>query len=147
MKIILSDNTRKRMVDLKGVLKKTPDNFVYINIPNNIVNGLVLLLDSEEVEKPPYDLKSFNRVGAHISIIGIDEYEDHDLGEIKEIGQEFNFRFKGLRKVDPEGWDEMSQVYFIEVESPELEKLRKRYGLSKLIDGHQFHITVGVEKK
>ena len=146
IKVILSENARKKMVDLKGTLKKAPDNFVYLNIPNNVINGLVLMLDYEGVEKPPYDLKSFNRVGAHISVIGTREYEDHNLGEIKEIGQEFNFHFKGFKRVNPEGWDGMQQVYFMEVESPEIEKLRKSYGLSKLIDGHQFHITVGVKK-
>ena len=28
-----------------------------------------------------------------------------------------------------------------------VEKLRSKYGLPKLMDGHEFHITIGVEKK
>ncbi len=134
-------------VKLKGILRKTKDNYVYLDISNNVINGLVSLIDYRGVEKPPYDLKSFNSVGAHISVIGTDEYEDNDLEGVKEIGQEFSFTFKDIKSTNPDGWDEMKKVYFVQVKSPELEKLRKKYGLPKLIDGHEFHITIGVEKK
>jgi len=127
-------------VKLKGVLKKTKDNYVYLNISNDVINGLISLIDHDEVEKPPYDLKSFNSVGAHISVIGTSEYKDNDLENIKEVGQEFNFTFKNIK-------DEMKKVYFVQVDAPELKKLRTKYGLPKLIDGHEFHITIGVEKK
>ncbi len=134
-------------VKLKGVLKKTKDNYVYLNISNDVINGLVSLIDHEEVEKPPYDLKSFNSVGAHISVIGADEYKDNDIEEVGEIGQEFNFTFKNIKSTNPDGWDEMKKVYFVQVDAPELKKLRTKYGLPKLVDGHEFHITIGVEKK
>ena len=107
-------------VQLKGVLKKTKDNFVYLDISNNVTNGLISLLDYEGVEKPPYDLKSFNSVGSHISVIGTSEYKDNDLEDIKEVGQEFNFTFKNIKSTNPDGWDEVKKVYFVQVESLEL---------------------------
>lgn len=134
-------------VKLKGTLKKTKDNYVYLDLSNDVINGLISLIDCDGVEKPPYDLKSFNSVGAHISVIGTSEYKDNDLESIKEVGQEFNFTFKNIKSTNPDGWDEMKKVYFVQVESLGLEKLRKKYGLPKLIDGHEFHITIGVEKK
>ena len=137
----------KKRNRVNNSLKKTKDNYVYLNISNNVVNGLVSLIDYEGVEKPPYDLKSFNNVGAHISVIGTSEYEDNDLRCIQEVGKEFNFTFKNIKSTNPDGWDEMKKVYFVQVKSPELEKLRKKYGLPKLIDGHEFHITIGVEKQ
>ena len=146
MKIIISKKARLKEVKLKGILRKTKDNFVYLDISNNVINGFMPML-GDEVDKPPYDLKSFNNVGSHISVIGQDEYKDNDLGKIKEIGQEFEFKFKDVKSVDPDGWDEMKNVYFIRVNSPDLEKLRNKYNLSKKIDGHDFHITIGVEKK
>ncbi len=94
-------------VNLKGVLKKTKDNFVYLDISNDIINGIMPLLDYDNIEKPPYNLKSFNNVGAHISVIGTDEYNDNDIGEIEELGQEFNFTFKNIKSANPDGWDEI----------------------------------------
>jgi len=133
-------------VELKGILRKTKNNFVYLDIPNNIINGFISMLDYEGVDKPPYNLKSFNNVGAHISVIGTDEYKDNNIEEIKEIGKEFNFTFKDMKFTNPKGWDEMKKVYFIRIDAPDLEKIRIKYNLSKKIDGHDFHITIGVEK-
>ena len=147
MKIIITKQAQLKKVDLKGILKKTKDNFVYIDVPNDVINGLMPLLDYEDIEKPPYNLKSFNNVGAHISVIGMDEYNDNDIGEIEELGEEFNFTFKDFKRTNPDGWDEMKQVYFVVVDAPELKKLRKKYKLTELSHGHQFHITIGVEKK
>jgi hypothetical protein len=147
MKTIITKRAQLKDVKLTGILKKTKDNFVYLDIPNDVINGLFLLLDYDDAEKPPYNLKSFNNVGAHISIIGTDEYKENNLEEVEEIGQEFNFTFKDIKSANPHGWDEMKKVYFIRVESPELEELRSKYGLSKKVDGHEFHITIGVEKK
>ncbi|KKM60261.1 hypothetical protein LCGC14_1543610 [marine sediment metagenome] len=134
-------------VKLRGILKKTKDNFVYLDISNDIINGFISILDDEGINKPPYNLKSFNNVGAHISVIGIDEYKNNEIKEIKEIGQEFNFVLKDLKTTNPKGWDEMKKIYFLRVDAPELEELRNKYKLSKLIEGHDFHITIGVEKK
>ena len=147
MKIIFSKKAKLKAVQLKGVLKQTKDNFVYIDISNNVINGLLPLLDYDNVKKPPYNLKSFNNVGAHISVIGIDEYNDNDIEEIEELGEEFNFTFKDFKRTNPDGWDEMKQVYFVTVDAPELKKLRKKYKLPELANGHQFHITIGTEKK
>ena len=132
-------------VKLKGILKKTKDNFVYLDISNDIINGFVSMLDYEGVDKPPYNLKSFNNVGTHISVIGTDEYEDNNIEEIKEIGEEFNFTFKDIKFTNPDGWDGVKKVYFIRVNAPDIEKMRVKYNLSKKIDGHDFHITIGVE--
>ena len=117
------------------------------DVPNDVINGLMPLLDYEDIEKPPYNLKSFNNVGAHISVIGIDEYNDNNIEEIEELGEEFNFTFKDFKRTNPDGWDEMKQVYFVVVDAPELKKLRKKYKLTELSHGHQFHITIGIEKK
>ena len=147
MKIIKTKLAQLKEVKLKGLLKKTRDNFVYLDISNDVINGFVSILDHEGVDKPPYNIKSFNSVGAHISVIGTDEYNDHEIKEIKEIGQEFNFALKDLKSTNPEGWDGIKRAYFLRVDAPELEELRNKYGLSKLVKGHDFHITVGVEKQ
>ena len=94
-----------------------------------------------------YNRKSFNNVGAHISVIGITEFKEAELKQIGEVGNEFEFTIDGLHSVKPEGWDEMERVWFISVKSEELEDLRKKYGLSPKSHGHEFHITWAVKKK
>ncbi len=144
MKIIISRKSKE--VQFKGVLKKTPDNFFYIDIPENFASGLYSMME-EDADKPPYNLKAFNSVGAHISVIGTDEYKDNDLGEIKEVGKEFNFTLEDVNSVNPQGWDDMKRVWFLSVKSKELEDFRESYGLPKKVKKHEFHITFSVDKK
>jgi len=139
--------SRKKQVSLVGILKKTKDNFVYLDISNNILNGLYGMLSDKDAEKPPYDNKGFNNVGAHISVIGSNEYDDNNLEEIKELGEEFEFKTGKTYSVEPAGWKEMSEVWFMDIDSPALEKLRQKYKLPKLLQGHNFHISFAVKKK
>ena len=139
-------NAKKQNVELIGKLKKTKDNFVYIDIPDELMNGLFNLIE-DKGEKPPYNQKSFNNVGSHISVIKIDEFNDNNLNNIKEIGKEFSFQLGELKSLNPYGWDEMDKVWFLTVISPELENLRKKYKLTPKIDNHEFHITIQVKEK
>jgi len=132
-------------VELKGELKQTKNGFVYLDLPNNLINGLFAIIDENNISKPPYNQKKYNSVGAHVSVMYEDEVKDKNL-EIKEIGEEFNFSLGELKSTKPEGWDEVDKVYFLQIDSPELQDLREKYGLSKKLNGHEFHITVAVEK-
>ena len=144
MKFIISKKTKE--VQFNGVSKKTPDNFFYIDLPESFASGLYSMM-AEDAEKPPYDLKSFNNVGTHISVIGIDEYKDNALKEITEVGKGFSYTLGDVKSLNPEGWDEMKKVWFLQIKSKEIEDLRESYGLNRKIDGHEFHITFSVEKK
>lgn len=90
-----------------------------------------------------------DQYNAHISVFTDDELEQ--LGgpnKIKELGEQFKYTLGPLQKVTPEGQsDELEKVWFVQVKSPELEELRKSYGLSALPHStHEFHITVAVRK-
>ena len=140
-------NESKKEVFLVGTLKKTVDNFIYLDISNDIIEGLRSMLPDEDAEKPPYDNKENRGIGAHISVIYTDEYNDKDLGTIKELGKEYKFTTGKVHSVNPEGWDEVNRVWFMDIASPDLEKLRQKYGLSKLLNGHTFHISFAVKKE
>ena len=131
---------------MSGTLKQTDNGFVYIDVSNDVVDGLFSMVDNDknddDLVKPPYNQKKYNQLGAHISVINDDELDD----DIKELGEEFYFKLSDVKSTNPEGWDEVKKVYFVEVESPELEKLRQKYDLPKRLNGHQFHITIGVVK-
>lgn len=131
---------------LKGKLKQTKDGFVYVDVPNSIIDGFYdMIKHIEKVQRPPYFNKKFNNIGAHISVFKSDEIEENEL-DIKEIGADVEYSLKDFYTVNPDKWDEMERVWFIGVESKDLERIRDRYGLSKKIEGHDFHITVGVRK-
>jgi len=132
-------------VELVGKLRQAKNGFTYLDIPDNVISGLYALIDEDGVEKPPYDLKKYNSIGAHVSVIHEEDVKENDL-EIEEIGQEFSFELGEFKSANPEGWDEVKRVYFVQIHSEELEKLRQSYGLSKKMNGHEFHITIGIEK-
>ena len=137
---------RKKEVKLFGKLKQSPDGFTYLKVSNNIINGFFMSIKEEGAEKPPYDTKAMNNTGAHATVFYSDEVKEKKL-DIKEIGQEFSFKVGKMYSVNPDGWKEMERVWFLEIFSPELENLRKKYGLSKLVGGHQYHLTIAVQKK
>jgi len=142
-----SYKSRLVSVPLKGILKQTDDGFVYLDISNNVINGFFTLIDEEEISKPPYDLGKYNGLGAHISVMSQDEFDEPT--DITEVGKEFQFKLDKMHSTEPDGWDGVERVWFLVVKSPELEKLRKKYKLPKTYQGkgHDFHITVAIKKK
>lgn len=130
-------------VPLIGTLEQADNGYTYLNVSNKIIDGLFELIEKDGLSKPPYNQKKYNEVGAHISVFNEDEVEDL---EIKEIGKEFNFTLGEFKSTKPEGWEEVKEVYFVQVDSPELEDLRKKYKLPKKLNGHEFHITIAVDE-
>jgi len=138
--------SRLRSVPLTGTLKQTKDGFVYLKIPNNVINGLFACIDEEDIQKPPYNIGKYKNTGAHISVMYSDELKEKNT-EIKEIGENISFKLGKFYSTNPEGWAEMERVWFVTVESPELERLRKKYKLTKKLDSHEFHLTCAIRKK
>jgi len=138
--------SRLRSVPLTGTLKQTKDGFVYLKIPNNVINGLFACIDEEDIQKPPYNIGKYKSIGAHISVMHSDELKEKDT-EINEIGEHISFKLGKFYSTKPEGWAEMERVWFVTVESPELERLRKKYKLTKKLNGHEFHLTCAVRRK
>jgi hypothetical protein len=134
-------------ISLTGKLKQNNEGFVYMDIPDEFLFGLFDLLDKGKAKKPPYFGKTDDKVGAHVSVMNGEEVEENDIKNITELGKEYDFELGKLKSVDPEGWKGMSQVYFLQIKCPELEKLRQKYKLPKKIKGHEFHITFGIEKE
>ncbi len=146
MAITKTAKQKMRSVPLTGILRQTKKGFVYLKIPNDVMNGLFDCIDEPNIEKPPYNNSKFGRVGAHISVMYADEIKGKNI-EISEIGKEFEFKLGKFYSTVPQGWDNVSRVWFITVEAPELEKLRQKYKLTKKLNGHEFHISVAIRKK
>lgn len=135
-------SAKPKDVALTGTLRSN-NGYIYLEVDSRLFAPFVNMIPVDSVTSPKDVTEPGKDVGAHISVMKKDET---DGKTIKELGKEFEFFIDGLHSVKPDGWDEVKKVYFLTVKSPELEKLRKRYGLTKKIKGHEFHITVGVEK-
>ncbi len=135
---------------LSGRLFLSRSGWLLLSVPNGLVRGLFDTLDDEGLELPPgHQGQPYN---AHISVMRREEVEAIGGGDvITERGKAFHYQLGPLKSVMPKSWDEMSRVWFVEVQSPELRNLRKSYGLSGLPrkgdTEMQFHITVAVRRK
>jgi hypothetical protein len=121
-----------------GVLKEDRSGFVYLKVDDHYIDQLFPLLHNPEYRKPPY-FRRPNAPGAHISVI----YSDEHVHKIKELGQTFSFKILDITAVPPK----TQEFVVIQIESPELEALRVKYGLSPLLKGHPFHITIAKKKR
>lgn len=131
---------------LQGVIRQTKDAFLYLSVSSDFVYKLYPLVSSKGMSHPPY-FNMRKSVGAHISIIKSAEANFIGIDEFKEVGLRIPFSLRDVNTTNPESWHNMERVWYINVVSPQLEMIRKRYGLSELIDGHSFHITFACRRK
>jgi hypothetical protein len=69
--------------------------------------------------------------------------------KITERGKSYTYTLGRIYSVEPDGWPGVSKVWYIKAHSPELQELRRSYGLSGLPKNGEFdfHITVAVRKR
>ena len=132
---------------LVGTLQLTQTGWLCLSVPNALALGVFKAMDEHGIELPPGPNGVFN---AHITVMSPEEVEQ--VGgptKITERGKQFGYTLGRLMEVEPEGWPEMAKVWFIKVHSPELQFLRRSYGLSSLPSNgeHDFHISVAVRRK
>jgi hypothetical protein len=131
---------------LAGRLYLSRSGWILLSVPNSLVRGAFDALDETGVELPLKD----GLLNAHITVMRPDEITS--LGgadKISERGHLFHYTLGKLKTCEPHSWPEMSKVWMIEVHSPELEKLRKSYGLTAKPKNNEFefHVTVAVRRK
>lgn len=126
-----------------GTLKST-NGFVYVDIDDKYVHELIQFIEKSGFQKPPY-FADPNLVGAHITVIYPDEMKEYSLEQIKEVGTTIYFQPLECNLATPPNWKEIDQVYFIVVDSPQLDQIREKYGLPNR--EYKFHITIGVKPK
>lgn len=111
------------------------DGFFYLKVDNEYIHTLFPMLELSEkgFKEPPY-FRSKNSTGAHISVFYKDEYISPE-----EIGKTFHFELKQIVIVQV---SKEASYAVLQVVSPELEELRKKYGLSPKLHNHEFHISL-----
>lgn len=129
------DYARENLL-LEGELIVKSDGFGYIKVDDEYIHSLLPMLGlaAEGFREPPY-FRSPDSPGAHISVFYVDEHIIPD-----EVGQTFHFELKEIVIVQS---SYTTSYVVLQVASPELEKLREKYGLEAKLHGHEYHISIG----
>ena len=119
------------------------NGFAYLNVDDAFVDEIAPLVPAG-ISLEPISTGG-KKMGAHISVFYEDEMIGKQIWNPQEIGQWFAFEAKELRYVDRKTPKGKQRIWFIAVDAPGLERLRKNYGLKPKLQGHDFHITIGYE--
>ena len=122
----------------KGELKQKSDGYVYLKVSDDYIKKLFPMLKLPDYNSPDY-FRSAEAPGAHISVFYKDE--SNHIRDLNELGKTYNFKIEQLNVVD------RGTYIVLAVRSKGLEDLRKDYGLSPLLHGHDFHITIAKRKR
>lgn len=131
---------------LSGTLFAAQSGWIMLNVPNALVRGFFAAMDEPGVELPTRD----DRLNAHISVMRPEDVKRiGGVEKVTERGKRFRYRPVDFVSVVPVGWDDVSRVWFLVVKSPELQELRRTYGLTPLPNDNkfEFHITVAVRRR
>ncbi len=129
----------------KGILHQTKQGYVYLDVNNQFILTLLPFLISHDLSRPPYFNLFHSPNGAHIPVIPSREAHFQEIGPIQEVGQEFSFEIDGLYSVKPNNWPEIEEIWYFKVNCPELEKLRRKYFLPALPNGHPMVIATAIK--
>lgn len=132
--------------NLQGTLYKAKTGWVLLSVPNAFAIGIFKQMHEPGIELPPGpDGSQFN---AHVSVIRPDELElVGGADRVTERGKSFRYTLGRLYEIEPDD-PRFAKAWYVKVHSPELQALRRSYGLSSLPhDGeYDFHITVAVRR-
>jgi hypothetical protein len=128
----------------KGILRQTSQGYVYLDVDNRFILALLPYLVSQGLARPPYFNLFQSPDGAHTPVISAREAHFREVGNLREIGLEFTFEIEGLYSVKPNHWPEIDEIWYFKVICPGLEKLRRKYFLPTLPNGHPLVIATAV---
>ena len=134
---------------MAGTLYFSADtNYLLLSVPNALVHGAFSAMNEPGLELPPAG--PGGRLNAHITVMHPEELDMIGGGErITERGKQFHYSLGRLKVVEPDGWPGMVKAFYLTVHSPELQALRRSYGLSSLPKDGQYdlHVTIGVVRR
>jgi hypothetical protein len=128
---------------LSGKLYLSSNGHLMLSVPNALVRGVFDAMAEPGIELPPSG--DAGVLNAHCTVATRSELAAAgvDPARVSERGHFYRYNLGRLKTVVPTTWEEMSRVWFLEVRSPELEQLRKSYGLSARPNDNKydFHVT------
>lgn len=123
-------------------------DYVLLSVPNALVRGAFAAMSEPGLELPPPGPGGM--LEAHVTVMRPEELAlIGGADKVTERGKQFRYSLGRLKWVEPAGWPGMAKAFYLTVHSPELQALRRSYGLSSLPNNgeYEFHVTVGVVRR
>lgn len=132
---------------LSGQLYAASTNEMRMAVPIALVRGIFSAMREPGVTAA--SLQTEGELHPHVTALSAEEVED--LGgkeKIRERGKQFGYTLGRLRAIDTPEIPGVARVWYLVVHSPELQELRRSYGLSSLPGrgADDFHVVVAVRK-
>ncbi|MBN2478806.1 MAG: hypothetical protein JXA94_01120 [Parachlamydiales bacterium] len=121
-----------------GTLKQKKDNTVYLEFESSMVNQIYPMTNEEIIKN--------KRDKLIIDVINKKEHEIHEVFPIQELGDKFKFNIKGFYSTKPETEENVEKLWFLEIESKQLEEFRSKYHLFSKKNGYNFVLVIAIKK-
>jgi hypothetical protein len=134
-----------KRIDEIGQLQIKKNGFVYLNVDDRMIE---LAQEHLELTHPAKSVIDKNKaMGAHISVMNDSETKKRKITSLDEVGQWFTYEIKDLYYIDRvnKKKHQRERLWVLGVESQGLERLRMKYEMKPLLQGHNFHITLFYE--
>jgi len=134
---------------MSGELKLSSSGWALLDVPNSFVRGVFDSMDEPGISLPISSEFGSGKLNAHVSVMDKDEVDDAGGPTVVRAsdGRAFRYQLGPMKVVKPKrgSW---KRVWYITVNSPELEAFRKEHGLSARPNKNKFdfHVTVAVIK-
>lgn len=122
----------------EGTLQKIDDGMIYLKVSDRYIYELLPLLPTT-LSPPPYFGPGL--IGANIPIICAHELNKASLSKLPPIGTTYTFTLDSIQSVTQKNDAKPMTAYFLRVQSPDLQKIRKKAGLPS----HSLDILIGVQ--
>jgi hypothetical protein len=133
--------------NLAGTLYLDRSGWLLLSVPNALVRGVFAAMSEPGAEMPRDD--QTGGLNAHVSVMTPAELElAGGADKVGERGKQFRYTLGRLVEAEPADWPGVAKVWFLRVHSPELQDLRRSYGLSSLPGGtRDFHVTCALRRR
>jgi hypothetical protein len=128
---------------MQGQLRLAKTGWLVLHVPNAVSRGVFATLGEPGVELLTQD----GIHNAHIGVMNPEEVRSIGETKITERGRDFGYTLGPIRSTTSTQNPLWSRLWYIEVRSPDLGKLRRSYGLPGRVPGaDEFHISVAVRR-
>jgi hypothetical protein len=125
---------------IKGRVHQNSAGMIYLEVEERMIKPLLPHIREQGIERTPS--------GTRIALVLPKEYAARKgFGEKFEEGQEMLFTVTGCYSLEPALWPEMERVWYLTLDCPEGEELRKSYLLPAKLLSHPFFLTIAVKKR
>lgn len=131
---------KKTSYSMAGRLQLSRSGWLVLSVPKALVRGAFDALQEPGLELPDQD--------AFIPVMTAEEVQRIGADNITERGHIFRYTLGKVQEVSQPSWKDIGKVWWIVVHSPQLEQLRRSYGLPSLLQEGKvpFHITIGLRR-